>query len=855
MVTATKLQDFTYRPPLQLQSEDLKIWSLVISNSRQEKVSEYNYSRKSPFALHTWPEALAKFAKVRSNDGAANSPHKYADVMGIVSDKHIVIDVDHHPDNLPQYIQDLIKAYPTHCHKSKSGNGWKVYYQIDRPLSKKMVKHATGELFCGMFVTTTDPLLTDFTNEHVASITIEQLQEYIPEVNKQLKDRVISSRQASAGTSGQLQYIDLDKVLQEVQRMLDIIPIDPDSMLTIAYETRLKDMELNSYTHWLLVSHALADLAIQLSTEYPTARLKLQAMFHEWSAKGATYKNENDCDERFERSYKETQEADKPIVSFNTLRKIFWSYRIPLSDFPVVKFSGKGEDRVKVVDASDPENFEFLTQVLGLQLCQDYSRGYHYVRGPKSLIKAYFSDEQFYYITDGRDDLSRPFSSRIKSDDNLAFRLVKLFRHFGIRGTTKNSPLYAGFNKTGTKQIDVLYEWMTSKPWDKTPRVMGLLHKTVTLASELLPDDVTEEFYYHLIYKHLTHSAGLRAKANRSMNNALQVNDRFRKAQGVLILSGYQNTHKSTWIECLLPSQIGYVTNTSPSSVKDALEIQRALAGTFILNIDEFDAVLEKMDMSVLKNVITQDKDSFRTMYTQTFDDHPRAAGIFGTTNKTHLRLDKTGNRRFWIIPIKSCDAAPLITCDYQQFWAELLYKAEHMSIDDWSITEKEKLGINNTARMFAKQTVGDKTLEMAFTLDTGEFLLYDYMEFDFEKLFNNLSQKLQRTFVQERLLFPVQGNKAYLHLQNKFLMDGNISFSLGSFNYEIAAFTDNLLNLQNQTIAFDRLVYKEGVIYYNAGKAKPVQYHFLPYKETLNKLIHSGQLSPSLLKSWKKNM
>lgn len=846
-------KEFTYRPPLQLQSKDLKIWSLVISKSRDEKVSEYNYSRKSPFALNHWPDALAKLTKFKESENKSGLQHKYADVVGIVSDKHIVIDVDNYPDQLPQVIQDLIQAYPTHYHKSKSGKGWKVYYTIDQPLPKKLIKHATGEIFYNMFVTTTDPDLSDFTDCHIASITIDQLQVFIPEVNKKLQTRTITDKQTNPASSAQLQYIDLDKVVQEVQRMLNIIPTDPDPMLQIAYETRLKDVELNSYTHWLLVSHAVADLAVQLSQEYPTAKLKLQTLFHEWSAKGATYKNESDCDERFERSYNETLEADKPIVSFNTLRKLFWSYRIPIDDFPVVSFTGK--DKTKTIDATDPENYEFLTKVLNLQLCQDYSRGYHYIRGPRSLIKAYFNDEQFRFITNGREDLSIPFSSKIKSDDNLAFRLVKLFRHFGIRGAARNSPLHAGFNKTGVKQIDTLYEWMTAKPWDQVPRVKDLLYKTVTLASELLPESVNEEFYYHLIYKHLVHTAGLRAKANRSLNNQLHINDRFRKAQGVLILSGYQNTHKSTWIECLLPSQMGYVTNTSPSSVKDALEIQRALAGTFILNIDEFDAVLENMDMSILKNVITQDKDSFRTMYTQTYDDHPRAAGMFGTTNKTHLRLDKTGNRRFWIIPIKSCDAAPLITCDYQQFWAELLYRAEHMPIEEWNITNEEKQGINDTAKMFAKQTVGVKTLEMAFTLDTGEFLLYDYMEFDFEKLFNNLSQKLQRAFVTEKLFFPVQGNKAYLHLQNKFLMDGNISFSLGSFNYEIATFTDNLLNLQNQTVSFDRLVYKEGVVYYNSGKAKPTQYHFLPYKEALNKFIHSGQLSPSLLKSWKKNM
>lgn len=822
---------FTYKPPKQLQR--MKIWSLVIAKSREEKVSEFNYSRKSPFALNLWPDALGKLNKSKSN--------KYADVVGLVSDKVLVIDIDHQKD-LPDYCKALIDKYPTHYHKSKSGNGWKIYYLIDKPLPKKMVKHKTGELFCNMFVTTTDPDLTDFSDKTIAHITLKQASEFIPEADKQLQDRLVVTGQ-SASTST---HIDLDKVLGEVRRMLAIIPVDLNPLLEIAYSTRLKDFELNSYNHWLLVSHALSDLAIQLASGYPNASSKLQILFHDWSLKGNSYKDERECNERFERSLKETQIAIGPIVSFSSLRKLFWAYRIPISDFPVVRVSGK--DKAMSVDPTDPENFEFLTKFLGLKLYQEISRGYHYVKGADAIIKNYFSDQQFYFLTDEAKDVSLPFSAKLKADDNLIYRLVKLFRHFGIKGTARNHPIFAGFNKEGIKPLDTLYEWITVAPWDNVPRIAEMIEGSIVLDETMIPEGIAGDFYYSLIFKHLIHMAGLRAKAYRAIMNQQIPLDRFKKAQGILILAGYQNTRKSTWIECLLPSQANYISNITPSSAKDTLEIQRALAGTFVLNIDEIDAVFDNINLSDFKNMITQDRDSFRTMYTQTFDDHPRAAGLFGTTNKQKLKLDRTGNRRFWIIPVKTCDASLFNKCNYQQVWAELLYYAESLGVDEWNTSGQDKNLINRTAEQYMKQTVSGKTLEMAFIDKHGESLLFDYTEFDFDLLLSNFPQRLQRLFTAKNLLFSAYGNKCFTHLQNKFIMDDNIDFKLSSFNYEIAGFLDNLLGFQNETRAYERLVYKSGVITYKTGKLKPTLYHFIPYKEPLMELIEEGEVPSEVL-------
>ncbi len=836
-----------YKPPLSLQEK--RIWSLVVAKTRGEKVSEFNLSSCSPFALMTYSKAIDKLTLKCETKSTY-----YAETMGIVSDQLLIIDLDDHKE-LPTALQALITKYPTHHHLSKSGQGWKIYYHIDRPMTKKIrifresgnpaPAKKLGELFCGAFVTSTDPDLSDFSNEHVAAITQEQLSEFVPEIIKQKPNQKITAQQQQAQTlSPQTTHIDLDKVLNEVKRMLAIIPVDLDPLLEIAYETKLMDFDANSYTHWLLVSHALADLALQLASEYPTASGKLQVFFNEWSAKGSSYKSEEDCNERFERSIEETRSTDNPIVSFSTLRKLFWSYRIPISDFPGISITGK--DKAKTVDPTDPQNYRFLTEFLKIKVCQEISHGHFYIKGPQAVIKNYFLNKQFHFLTSQTGTLSLPFH-KLKSDD-LTYRLVSAFRQMGIKGVLRGHPVLAGLQDIGVEPIDTLYEWVTAKPWDQKPRVLDLIEESITLDSTVVPPGTPNSFFYLLIMKHLIHMAGLRAKAYRVYANKQIPSDRFKKAQGILILAGYQNTRKSTWIECLLPSQASYVKNVTPSSVKDTLEMQRALAGTFVLNIDEIDAVLDNINISDFKNVITQDRDSFRTMYSQSFKDHPRAAGFFGTTNKSHLKLDRTGNRRFWVIPVTQCDAEPFNQCDYQQVWAELLHYAENLGVEEWNVTGQEKEYIDKTARYYTKQTTGGKTLDMIFTDEEGKSLVFDHEEFDFDILFNKFPQRLQRLFAKEKLLYPTRGNKLFVHLSNKHIMDDTIDLKLSSFNHEISGFLDNLLGFQNKSKGYDKLIYKEGVISYRTGKPTPTDYHFIPYKEPLLKLIDQGHVPPECI-------
>ncbi len=810
----------SFVPPKQMQDD--QIWTLVMANIRDDKVPEYYYTkRKMP--LLSYQAAMDRYHR---------APERYAPVIGIVSFDYIVLDID--KPTWPVELDPLLEAYPTIKYKSKSGKGFRVIYQAEQPLPKKMIAFEHGELYCGTFVTLNDPDQSDFSSQQISAITPQQLSEFSPKLKKRL-----NSTSKTSALKHSSEYLDGEKLFQEARQILSIIPPDVTPLLETTYELRLKDFELTSYSHWLLVSHALADLCVGVARDYDLNQQLLE-LFKEWSRQSQSFVSDEDVEERWQRSMQETLEANKPIVTFSTLRKLYWGYRIPIEEFPKVKINKKGDLHI---DTSDPRNFEFLTRRLKLTLARDFYTGTVYIKGPKTLIKHYFTSNQKDFLTEGCDNLSIPFMEKYRHDEDLQLRLVNLFRDFGITEAAKSHPIFAGFYQQGEELIDTMYMWLTSKPWDGVPRFLDTIKASITFTPTVLQDLKDHERMYTLIWKHCLNMVGLRAKAQRYLTGTETLEDRLKRAQGILILAGYQSTHKTTWIECLLPSKADAINSVTPSSMRDTLEMQRALAGAFILNIDEVDAVLEKIDLSDFKNVLTQEKDTYRTMYTQQFKSLPRAAGFFGTTNKSAMRLDRTGNRRFWIVPVLSCDARPFLECDYQQLWAEALYFAENTPIQEWNMSREDMDFINRVAKKYQKDNQGAKALDMIYSDE-----LYTHEDIDFKFFLENLKTESIRFFAKENVFVPLKGQKAFQLIKAKGFMSGT-DFDLKSFDYIMKDFVCDITDLQNCVIYVKgKHFYKDGVFHYFPG-SRNYTYYILPVKEKIDEAVKLGLLPPEIFR------
>ena len=115
------------------------------------------------------------------------------------------------------------------------------------------------------------------------------------------------------------------------------------------------------------------------------------------------------------------------------------------------------------------------------------------------------------------------------------------------------------------------------------------------------------------------------------------------------VLEGPGGLGKSTMVETL--ASAAYFSDTH-FDVGRGKEGQEQVQGLWIYEIAEL-ANFGKAEIGLIKAFITAKVDRYRPSYGRTVEAYARQCVLTGTTNeKTYLR-DRTGNRRFWPIPVK----------------------------------------------------------------------------------------------------------------------------------------------------------------------------------------------------------
>jgi predicted P-loop ATPase len=85
------------------------------------------------------------------------------------------------------------------------------------------------------------------------------------------------------------------------------------------------------------------------------------------------------------------------------------------------------------------------------------------------------------------------------------------------------------------------------------------------------------------------------------------------------------------------------------SDKDERLKMHRA----WFVEWSELETVFSRRDVSATKAFLSSSVDALRPPYHRDTQDFPRASIIVGSTNEDEFLSDKTGNRRFWVIPVK----------------------------------------------------------------------------------------------------------------------------------------------------------------------------------------------------------
>lgn len=180
------------------------------------------------------------------------------------------------------------------------------------------------------------------------------------------------------------------------------------------------------------------------------------------------------------------------------------------------------------------------------------------------------------------------------------------------------------------REYNPIIELVEGIQWDGKPRIEECLTKWMK----------AEDSAYTREVSRLIFAGGI----NRLYNPGCKFDD-------VPVLVGTrQGEGKSTFIRWLAINE-QWFTEIKKVDGPDAIE---QLFGAWVCEIPELSAFKKADDVESIKAYITRTKDKYRKPYDKSPVEYPRRCIFIGSTNNDRFLTDKTGNRRFYPVIVKS---------------------------------------------------------------------------------------------------------------------------------------------------------------------------------------------------------
>ncbi len=177
------------------------------------------------------------------------------------------------------------------------------------------------------------------------------------------------------------------------------------------------------------------------------------------------------------------------------------------------------------------------------------------------------------------------------------------------------------------------------------------------------------------------------------------------KVDNVLFLSGPQGYRKSTFFRYLAGSDWFDDSMGAMGDKDEVLKLHRV----WFVEWAELETVFKRKEMAAVKAFLTCASDSLRRPYGRVVERMPRRSVIVGTTNETDILKDSTGNRRYWVIPVKKMIDTDLLTQERDQIWAAAVqaYRAGEI----FKLTHEEEELANVSREDFTTDDVWDEAI------------------------------------------------------------------------------------------------------------------------------------------------
>ena len=166
------------------------------------------------------------------------------------------------------------------------------------------------------------------------------------------------------------------------------------------------------------------------------------------------------------------------------------------------------------------------------------------------------------------------------------------------------------------------------------------------------------------------------------------------------VLMGEQGARKSSFWKALGGNFFSDALRDIQS--KDDLMV---LHRSWIMEWAELDHITNKRHAGQVKAFLSQSTDMFRVPYGKATEAFPRRGIIVGSTNRTDgFLVDDTGNRRFWVIPVKATHKNPIdvdsLMKEVDAIWASAVHAYRNDEPSALSIEQEEQVYKENVNYM-----------------------------------------------------------------------------------------------------------------------------------------------------------
>lgn len=250
----------------------------------------------------------------------------------------------------------------------------------------------------------------------------------------------------------------------------------------------------------------------------------------------------------------------------------------------------------------------------------------------------------------------RPY---VPISDSLEYELtIFIQRYIGLNRVTDKtvSKAIAAFARRNTRNEP--RDWLKSLKWDGVPRINKLFITYAGSPNNEYTQSVSRNFILSIVARIMRPGC---------------------KADCMAILEGKQGKRKSTFLKSI----IGEEWHTESIESFDSNNFYQALNGKVLVEFADLSR-WSKADINKLKQMVSNQKDTYRAPYDRHADDHRRSSVFAGTTNDHVYLEDDTGARRYWPIETNEFDING-VRDDRDQLFAEgvNIYQSETPKYDD----------------------------------------------------------------------------------------------------------------------------------------------------------------------------